>query len=232
MRDPQEPVVLVVEADPSLAAKYERWLSDSYGISIVTDGRAALDALDDTFDVVLLDSELPGEDEAELLHEIRRRDVDVQVVAMATADPGVDAVEVGFDAVVTKPVDADVLKQTVEDLLDRAEAGAELTEYHSLMERKGQLEADLTSEELADDEEYEEICEELDGLERDVDEKMGELDSEMEFVGTVREVAGPSETFETGADGSAGETDRSQDPAPDETRGDENDDGSSDSGAE
>lgn len=196
MSDRHEPGVLIVEDQPSVAEQYEQWLADRYYVSVANDGRTALGALDGSIDVVVLDREISEAGGTELLQEIRRRNVDVTVVIVAAEDPGFDAIEAGFDASVDKPVDADALGETIDDLLERAEADQDLSEYHSLMERKGQLEADLTPEELEDSDEYGAICEDLDATEREVDEKLGDLDSEMEFVSSVREVAGPSETFE------------------------------------
>jgi len=222
MSDLHEPGVLIVEDQPSVAEQYEQWLSDRYRVSLANDGRAALDALDGSIDVVVIDREISEAGGTELLREIRRRNVDVTVVIVAAEDPGFDAIEAGFDASVGKPVDADALGETIDDLLDRAEADQDLSEYHSLMERKGQLEADLTPEELEESDEYGTIREDLDAMEREVDEKLGDLDSEMEFVSSVREVAGPSETFEMG------EEPPPDDAEPDDAESDDPSDGEGD----
>jgi DNA-binding response OmpR family regulator len=59
MTDQERPSVLIAEDEASVAEGYELWLSDRYDIELATDGRAALDAVDDTVDVVLLDRMMP-----------------------------------------------------------------------------------------------------------------------------------------------------------------------------
>jgi len=59
MTDQEQPVVLIAEDEQTIAEGYELWLSDQYEVRLTADGQEALDAVDDTVDVVLLDRMMP-----------------------------------------------------------------------------------------------------------------------------------------------------------------------------
>ena len=98
--------VLVVDDEPDIAESYGQWLRDDHDVRVTTSGEDALDKLDDTVDVVLLDRRMPGLSGAEVLEEIADRDV----------DPGFDIVELDFDNYLPKPVTPDDIVEAVEEL--------------------------------------------------------------------------------------------------------------------
>jgi len=86
----------------------------------------------------------------------------IATLAMLTAvEPDFDVIEMGFDAYITKPPERDELIETVEDLLRRSTLDDGLQEYHSLMARKGALEAEKEPEELEHSEEYQTLLDRL-----------------------------------------------------------------------
>jgi CheY-like chemotaxis protein len=113
--------ILVVEDDPEslqmMGALLSLW---GYEPRLVSSGPAALDASDQEMpDVVLLDLGLPGMDGYQVAREIRRAPHGGATVFIAavTAYRGEEherrAREAGFDRYLTKPVDIDILRQTL-----------------------------------------------------------------------------------------------------------------------
>ena len=181
-------VVLVVEDAPDVAETYRRWLASTYEVRVVEDGDTALSRLDESVDVVLLDRMMPETSGDEVLAEIRERGIDCRVAMVSAVDPDFDVVEMGFDAYVTKPPKRDELLSTIDRLLDRAELDDDLQEYYSLVARKGALEAEKSASELEDSEAYTTLLDRIDRAEAVVDDELGDLRSDTEFVGAVREI--------------------------------------------
>ncbi|MFW6437281.1 MAG: response regulator [Halococcoides sp.] len=182
------PVVLIAEDEDAVAEGYELWLGEAYDLRRAADGQAAIEMVDDSVDVVLLDRMMPERSGKEVLETIRERDVNVQVAMVTAVEPDFDIVEMGFDAYVTKPPDREELIATIERLLDREEAGEQLQTYESLMARKGALEAQKTDAELEASDAYRDLLEKIERAEREVDDTLGDLSEEVDFVSAVREV--------------------------------------------
>jgi len=187
MSDSDAPVVLIVEDEPDVAETYERWLQD-YDVRRVETGDAALAQIDETIDVVLLDRMLPGMSGADVLEEIRTREIDCRVAIVTAVDPGFDIIEMGFDEYVTKPPEREQLRETVERLLHRATLDGELQEYYSLVARRAALESEFTESQLESNDEYAELVERIESHRAEVDDSMGDMASDSEFVGAVREI--------------------------------------------
>jgi CheY-like chemotaxis protein len=113
--------ILVVEDDPEslqmMGALLSVWGHDT---TLVPAGPPALEAIAREMpDIVLLDLGLPGMDGYEVAREIRRapRGGDTVFIAAVTAYRGEEherkAREAGFDRYLTKPVDIDILRQTL-----------------------------------------------------------------------------------------------------------------------
>ncbi|WP_435115821.1 response regulator [Halolamina sp. C58] len=199
MSESEAPVVLVVEDEPDVAETYRRWLQSDYEVRLAADGEAAIVAVDETVDVVLLDRMMPEMSGGEVLREIRERGIDCRVAMVTAVDPDFDVVEMGFDAYVSKPPQREELFETIERLLDRADLDEELQEYYSLVARRSALEAEKTDAELADSEQYEELLNRIDEAETDADDELGDMSSDTEFVGAVREIV--DEELPDGAEG-------------------------------
>lgn len=199
--DEAAPVVAIVEDEPAVAESYELWLRDRYEIRRASDGLEALEVIDDTVDVVLLDRMMPELSGREVLQELRSREVDCRVAMLTAVEPDFDVVEMGFDAYVTKPPERTELIETIERLLERATVDEELQAYHSLAARRGALEAEKTPEELEASEEYGDLLERIDDQAAAVDEGLGDMGDSIDFVSAVRTLAegpDPSESDELG----------------------------------
>ncbi len=188
MSENGSPVVLVVEDEPDVAETYRRWLRSSYDVRVAPDGATAMTELDGDVDVVLLDRMMPEMAGEEVLREIRERELDCRVAMVSAVDPDFDIVEMGFDAYVTKPPDRDELTGTIERLLDRAELNDDLQEYYSLVARQSALQAEKTEAELAESDEYAALVDRIERERERVDEELGDMSTDTEFVGAVREI--------------------------------------------
>lgn len=188
MGESDTPVVLVVEDEPDVAETYRRWLQSTYDVRVAVDGAEALSVVDDTVDVVLLDRMMPEMSGESVLREIRDRGIDCRVAMVTAVDPDFDIIEMGFDEYLTKPPDRDQLLDTIEGLLDRAELNDDLQEYYSLVARRSALETEKTESELATSEEYDDLVARIEECEETVDEELGDMASDTDFVGAVREI--------------------------------------------
>ncbi len=185
----ESPVVLIVEDEPDIAGIYELWLQDSYEVHLATTGKEALTRLDDTeIDVVLLDRMMPQMSGGVILAAIREREIDCRVAMVTAVDPDFDIIEMGFDEYITKPPVRDELHDTVERLLDRATLNDGLQEYYSLVSKRSALQSKLSDEELNASDEYAELVEHIESHRTTVDDVMGDMASDTEFVGAVREL--------------------------------------------
>jgi DNA-binding response OmpR family regulator len=192
MSGPDPPVVLVVEDEPDVAETYARWLGDC-AVRRAETGPDALAQLDETVDVVLLDRMMPGMSGAEVLEEIRSRDVDCRVAMVTAVDPGFDVIEMGFDEYVTKPPDREQLVGTVDRLLRRGTLDDDLQEYYSLVARRSTLEAEFAESRLESSDEYAELVERIETHKAAVDGAMGDMASDSAFIGAVREITGDTD---------------------------------------
>jgi DNA-binding response OmpR family regulator len=196
------PTVLVVEDEPDVAEIYRRWLQSAYDVRLAADGEAAMAAVDGSVDVVLLDRMMPQMSGGEVLREIRDRGIDCRVAIVTAVDPDFDVVEMGFDAYVTKPPEREELFETIDRLVDRADLDDDLQEYYSLVARQSALEAEKTEAELAESDQYDDLLDRIDDARSAANEGLGDMGSDPEFVGAVREIMDE----EAGDDGTGGES--------------------------
>jgi len=113
--------VLAVDDDSDCRQLYRLWLADSYEVRTATDGAAALEALDGSVDVVLLDREMPGTDGETVAAELRSSAEPPSVVMVSGVEPGVDLLDVPVDDYLRKPV----RREAARSALRRARAVAD-----------------------------------------------------------------------------------------------------------
>ena len=113
--------VLVVDDEPDIAESYEMWLQEDHDVEMATSGEAALEALDESIDVLLLDRRMPEMSGDEVLRALADRPADPTAVLVTAVDPGFDIVDLEFDTYITKPVTGSEVVEVVEGLTGRAE---------------------------------------------------------------------------------------------------------------
>lgn len=180
--------VLLVEDEEALLTIYSRWLSPQFDVKTASRGSEALERLDETVDVVLLDRLMPEMTGDEVLSGIQSRASDCRVAMVTAVEPDFDILEMGFDAYLSKPVKSDQIRDTVENLLERSEYDSLLQEYYSLVEKQATLEATKTSVELEDSDEYDDLTARIDDLRDELSEMLGGIEDDDDFIVTVREL--------------------------------------------
>ena len=122
---PSDPLVLVVEDDPSIAQMMVMRLEASgYRSAVARDGQGALDAVRERRPaVVLLDIGLPGLDGIEVCRRMRAADDWTPVLFVTARDDEVDRVvglELGADDYITKPFSPREVVARIGSVLRRA----------------------------------------------------------------------------------------------------------------
>ena len=124
--------VLVVEDDPAVRDVVRRYLErDGHRVTLASDGTAALDAADETVDLVVLDVMLPGIDGLQVCRRLRdgvsgRADVPViMLTALGEEDDRIAGLTLGADDYVTKPFSPRELSLRVTSVLRRAANGSD-----------------------------------------------------------------------------------------------------------
>lgn len=119
----KDKTVLVVDDAKENARLFEMYLRDAGAkVSVANDGQTAIDKVKRSyFDLVLLDLQMPGKDGFSVLKEIRE-DLDfekpvVALTAHAMEEEKRKTKSAGFDAHITKPVEANDLVEQVSSLI-------------------------------------------------------------------------------------------------------------------
>lgn len=187
MGDGDTVTVLVVEDERPLLEVYSRWLEDSYDVRTAASGSAALERLDESVDVVLLDRRMPGMSGDEVLVRIRERATDCKVAIVSAVEPDFDVITMGFDAYLSKPVRRDELQNVVEQLLARSSFAELEQEFYALVSKQAALESAKARDELEHSEEYAELQERIANLRDDLGEAMPDMDDDA-FIAMVRDL--------------------------------------------
>lgn len=179
------PTVLIVDDEVNITELFGVWLAEDYDVRMANSGEEALEELDETVDVVLLDRRMPGLSGDEVLEAIREQGYDCRVAMVTAVDPDFDVIEMGFDDYLTKPIDREGLESAIESLLGRKDYDAAMQEYYALTSKKAALESSKPASELEASEEYSELTSDIDDLESDVE---GALETDEDFESAFRDL--------------------------------------------
>lgn len=172
----ESPVVLIVEDERNLADLYAKWVRDDYDVRTAYDGETALEELDDAVDVVLLDRRMPGLSGDAVLDRIREGSIDCRVAMVTAVKPDFDILELGFDDYLSKPASKDDLHAVVEELLARASYDQTLQEYYALVAKRATLRSEKRARELANNDRYQRITDQIEEYEAKLDLKEATMD--------------------------------------------------------
>lgn len=182
--------ILVVDDESRLADLFAAWLTSDWSVETAYDGESALEQMQESVEIVLLDRRMPGLSGDEVLSEIRDRGYDCRVVMVTAVDPDFDIIEMGFDDYLVKPVSKDELLDVVERVQTRSAYEADIQRYYSLVSKKSLLEAEKSDRELEGSDEYSELCEQVDSLRGQVDDTVSGLSDHDDFVGAFQDLPG------------------------------------------
>ena len=156
MSDTDQATVLVVDDEKEVADAYALRLQEMYETRTAYSGKNALEQLDETVDVVLLDRRMPEMSGDEVLRKIQEKDKDYRVIMLTAIDPEFDILDMPFDDYLCKPVDRNDLHAAIDQQL-RIVTCDHLSEYFELASKQSVLEAQLPSQELEHNEQYTEL---------------------------------------------------------------------------
>jgi DNA-binding response OmpR family regulator len=183
--------ILVVDDESRLADLFAAWLTSDWSVETAYDGESALEAMQESVEIVLLDRRMPGLSGDEVLSEIRDQGYDCRVVMVTAVDPDFDIIEMGFDDYLVKPVSKDELLGVVDRVQTRSDYESDIQRYYSLVSKKSLLEAEKSDRELEESDEYTELCNQVDSLSGQVDDTVSGLSDHDDFVGAFQDL--PSE---------------------------------------
>ena len=168
--------VLVVDDEPQLLEVFSLFLEDRYSVRTAQGGEAAIDAVDESVDVALLDRRMPDLSGDEVLDRLREAGYAFPIAMVTAVEPDIDIVEMPFDDYITKPIGREEIHSVVDVLLSRASYDADSRDFFRLASKKATLEA---SEELGTDvetnEQYQRVVSRMEELESSLSETLADL---------------------------------------------------------
>ena len=119
-----KPNILVVDDDKNALQGYLKVLSqDEFSVEGAATGYEALKKIEkQSFDIVISDVRMPQLDGITLLREIQKRDPDVTVVlvtAFGTIDSAVEAMKLGAETYLTKPINVEALEILIKKIWEK-----------------------------------------------------------------------------------------------------------------
>lgn len=169
--------VLIVEDERSLADLYAAWLTDVYTVKIAYDGNQAIEQFDDSIDIVLLDRQMPNFTGDEGLTRIREQHITCRIVMVTAVDPDFDIIELEFDEYLTKPIDGDELRTTVERMDRLGTYETVLRELYQCIATEAALNTKKSDAELAETEVYTELQARIEALQQQGECTIEEFDA-------------------------------------------------------
>ena len=187
MNSSATPRVLIVDDERHLADLHARWLDEVYRVRVAYHGDEAIEALDHTVEVVLLDRRMPGLSGDEVLEVVRRRGYNCRVAMVTAVEPDFDILDMGFDDYLVKPVSFDGLKATVDRLLTRNSYDEQVDEYARLLSKKAALETEKNRRQLEESNAFAELESRIERLGSNVDSMVRSFDEE-DVVAVLRDL--------------------------------------------
>ena len=112
-----EPTILIVDDDEDLTDLYSVYLDSEHNTKIAHSGKEALEKLDSSVDMMLLDRRMPGYSGDEVLADVGKKGWEGSVIFTSAIYKEDTGPEVAADDYLEKPIDRDDLIKTVEENL-------------------------------------------------------------------------------------------------------------------
>ena len=139
---PEKPLVLVIDDETgsreSMAIALEK---AGLGVRTFDDARKALEFLDENENarIAVCDLRMPGMDGLAFLQEVRERKLDLSVMlvtAYGSIESAVEAMRVGADDYLTKPVDLYELRKRVMNLIEKEQLKEEVSTLREMLDKR------------------------------------------------------------------------------------------------
>jgi DNA-binding response OmpR family regulator len=178
------PTVLVVDDERDLADLYAAWLERDYQVRTAYGGETAIEALDGSVDVALIDRLMPEVSGDEVLEDVRGGDYECRVAMVTAVEPDFDIIEMGFDEYIVKPIRHDEITDVVESLVTRSTYDEQLQEFFALASKRAALQAQKPDHELEESDAFAELETDVEALREELDrtiERLSIRDLEVEL---------------------------------------------------
>ncbi|WP_280587190.1 HalX domain-containing protein [Halorubrum sp. Boch-26] len=182
-----DPSVLIVEDESDIAALYAGFLEERYDVDLAETAAEAIDRVDATVDVVLLDRRLPDGSGDDVLEHIRETAYDCRVAMVTAVEPDFDIIDMGFDLYLTKPVSRSDLLTAIDTLLTRSEYDDLVQEAAALASKRAVLSSQKPAAQREGNEAYAELVERLESIDTDIDD-LGETLSSDDYRAMFRDL--------------------------------------------
>ena len=189
------PTVLVVDDEPDVADAYAAQLRERYAVRTAYSGQEALETIDGSVTIVLLDRRMPGLSGDDVLSRIREDGIDARIAMVTAVDPDFDIIEMPFDDYLTKPVSREDLFETVDRLLTCARYEDHFQRFYALTNKIATLRANKSEAELENSEEFEQLGEERQRIRRKLDDTIAEFGDD-DFAAMFREMNPAASAFD------------------------------------
>lgn len=167
--------VLVVDDNRELADVYAETLDDTVETVTAYSGPDALESLDETIDIVLLDRRMPQLSGDDVLEAIEDRRLECRVLIVTAVDPDFDILDLSFDEYLQKPVRGEELIAAIDRQLVLRNYDEQATEYVELQSKLDALASSKSPLELQRDSRYDDLAEQVDELAKDIDPSVTDL---------------------------------------------------------
>ncbi|MEW6096806.1 MAG: sigma-54 dependent transcriptional regulator [bacterium] len=136
-----KPTILVVDDDVSILDSFETLLKDDYEVSVTTTGEEALKITNDKkINLVLLDLILPDIDGMEILQQIKKIDLEIEVIIITGMETSVEssirAMQLGAYDYITKPLNINELSIIIKRALEKQRLRREVTYLRTIEAEK------------------------------------------------------------------------------------------------
>lgn len=175
--DSDSQTVLVVEDEDRVADVFVTILSELYTVRRASDGVEALERIDETVDVVLLDRQIPKMSGDEILERIESGGFDCRVAMISGVDPDFDVLDMGFDDYLTKPIQKDELLETVQRLIALDEYEEVYQKLSEKRIKRNIIEVEKSAAALEQNREFQTLLDEISALEA----QLNEMEAEQQF---------------------------------------------------
>ena len=113
--------LLIIEDEISILEALQKGLKkEGYAVDIVSDGNEAMEYLElNSYDLVVLDINLPGIDGLSILRNLRKEDIDTRVIIISAnreIEDRIKGLDLGANDYLVKPFDFQELKDRIRDL--------------------------------------------------------------------------------------------------------------------
>ena len=168
--------VLVIDDEAEVADVYALRLRNHYQTETAYGGAEALDRLDDTIDVVLLDRRMPDVSGDDVLEELQDRDISTRVIMITAVDPDFDIIDMPFDDYLCKPVEKEDLVAAIDQQLAARRYDDRLAEYLEVTSKLALLKGEKTAQALQENEGIESLEHRAEELKHSMDDALSDFE--------------------------------------------------------